>query len=129
MKTQYSETIIFLFNLPSFSFKITTGLHVLPLQSSYSYVTCAHYSSLKMEAAHLYPPEYTASRKTSALYIKILNLCGTQVSIPLSYISNKSISVGIFPDRLKYTDVKTLLKKGDVIFYQLKTKCSTNIIF
>jgi len=52
--------------LPSFSFKVTTGLHVLPLQSLYSYVTYAHYCSLKMEAAHLYPPEYTASRKTSA---------------------------------------------------------------
>jgi len=51
--------------LPSFSFKITTGLLVLPLQSLYPYVTCAHYYNPKMEAVHLYPPEYTASSKTS----------------------------------------------------------------
>jgi len=53
---------------------------------------------------------------------KILKLCGPHVNKLLSYIYNKSISVGIFCDQLKYAVVKSLFKK--VIFNQ-----STNSIF
>jgi len=42
---------------------------------------------------------------------KILKLCGPHVSKLLSYIYNKSISVGIFCDKLKYAVVKSLFKK------------------
>jgi len=31
---------------------------------------------------------------------------------PLTYIFNKALSTGIFPDRLKFSEVKPLLKKG-----------------
>jgi hypothetical protein len=43
----------------------------------------------------------------------ILKLYETQINIPLSYICNKLISMGIFPECLKHTIVKTLYKKGD----------------
>jgi len=35
------------------------------------------------------------------------------MSPPLTHICNKSLSSGIFPDRMKYAVVKSLLKKGD----------------
>ena len=44
---------------------------------------------------------------------KLLKLCGPQISRPLFYIRNKSISMGIFPERLKYAIVKPLYKIGD----------------
>jgi hypothetical protein len=43
---------------------------------------------------------------------KILQLCGAQLSKPLSYICNKSISMDIFPESLKYVTVKPLYIKG-----------------
>jgi hypothetical protein len=43
---------------------------------------------------------------------KILKSCGSLISRPLCYICNKSISMGIFPDRIKYATVKPLYKKG-----------------
>jgi hypothetical protein len=44
---------------------------------------------------------------------KILKPCGTQLSKPLSYICNKSHSMGIFPECLKHATVKALYTKGD----------------
>ena len=35
------------------------------------------------------------------------------VSSPLTYIFNKILSTGIFPDRLKFSEVKPLYKAGD----------------
>jgi len=32
---------------------------------------------------------------------------------PLTHICNKSLSSGIFPDRLKYSEINPLFKKGD----------------
>ena len=32
---------------------------------------------------------------------------------PLTFIFNKILSTGIFPDRLKFSEVKPLFKKGD----------------
>jgi hypothetical protein len=44
---------------------------------------------------------------------KILKLCGPFISKPLSHIFNKSLSLGILPDRLKYAVLKPLHKTGD----------------
>jgi hypothetical protein len=44
---------------------------------------------------------------------KLLKLCGPFISRPLSYIFNKLLSLGIFPDRLKYAVVKPPYKTGD----------------
>jgi hypothetical protein len=45
---------------------------------------------------------------------KILKLCGSQISRPLAFITDKSIKTGVFPERLKYAVITTLHKKGDV---------------
>jgi len=39
---------------------------------------------------------------------EILKLCSSLISRLFSFIYNKSIPVGVFPDRLKYADVKPL---------------------
>jgi len=44
----------------------------------------------------------------------LLIICAGYISSPLSYICNKAISTGIFPDRLKYSIIKPLYKKGDI---------------
>jgi hypothetical protein len=41
-------------------------------------------------------------------------LCGNQISKPLAFIFNKSITMGVFPERQKYAVVIPLHKKGDV---------------
>jgi hypothetical protein len=43
----------------------------------------------------------------------LLKLSSPFILIPLTHICNKSLSVGIFPDRLKYSEIKPLFKKGD----------------
>jgi len=44
---------------------------------------------------------------------KLITICSPFISSPLAHICNKSLSSGIFPDRLKYAIVKPLFKKGD----------------
>jgi len=44
---------------------------------------------------------------------KLLKLSSPFILSPLTYICNKSLSLGIFPDRLKYSEIKPLFKKGD----------------
>ena len=45
---------------------------------------------------------------------KILKLCGNQIITPPAFIFNKSITICVFPERLKYAVVIPLHKKGDV---------------
>ena len=44
---------------------------------------------------------------------KFLKLSLPFILCPLTHICNKSFSLGIFPDCLKYSEIKPLLKKGD----------------
>jgi len=44
---------------------------------------------------------------------KLLKISANYICSPLTYIFNKSISTGIFPDRLKYLIIKPLYKKGE----------------
>ena len=44
---------------------------------------------------------------------RILKISTSYVLSPLTYIFNKILSTGIFPDRLKFSEVKPLYKKGD----------------
>ena len=44
---------------------------------------------------------------------KLLKISSAFIISPLTYICNKSISLGIFPDRLKYAVVMPIFKKGD----------------
>ena len=43
----------------------------------------------------------------------LLKISSAFIISPLTFICNKSISLGVFPDRLKYAAVKPLFKKGD----------------
>ena len=44
---------------------------------------------------------------------KILKASAPYILSPLSYIGNRILSTGIFPDRLKFSEIKPLFKKGD----------------
>jgi len=44
---------------------------------------------------------------------KILKISANYISSPLTYICNKAISAGVFPDRLKYSIVTPIFKKGN----------------
>ena len=44
---------------------------------------------------------------------KILKISANYISSPLTYICNKAISTGVFPDRLKYSLVTPIFKKGN----------------
>jgi hypothetical protein len=45
--------------------------------------------------------------------LRILKVSAPYVLSPLRYIFNKILSTGIFPERLKFSEVKPLYKKGD----------------
>jgi hypothetical protein len=45
---------------------------------------------------------------------KILKLCRNQISGSLTYICNKFVIMGVFPDRLKHATVMLLHKKSDI---------------
>ena len=44
---------------------------------------------------------------------KILKISANYISSPLPYICNKAISTGVFPDRLKYSLVTPIFRKGN----------------
>jgi len=44
---------------------------------------------------------------------RILKVSTPYIVPPLTYIFNKILSTGTFPDRLKYSEVRPLYKKGD----------------
>jgi len=44
---------------------------------------------------------------------ELLKISATYICSPLTYICNKSILSGIFPDRLKFSIIKPIYKKGD----------------
>jgi hypothetical protein len=43
---------------------------------------------------------------------KILKISASNILSLLTYICNKVLSTGVFPNRLKYLDIKPLFKKG-----------------
>jgi hypothetical protein len=44
---------------------------------------------------------------------KLLKISANYICSPLTYICNKSVSTEIFPERLKYSVINPLYKKGD----------------
>jgi hypothetical protein len=44
---------------------------------------------------------------------KVLKLSSQLISKPMAYIINKSLSMGVYPERLKYAIINPLYKKGD----------------
>jgi hypothetical protein len=47
----------------------------------------------------------------SGVSTKVLKLSSLFINSPLTYICNKSITHGKFPDHLKYSEIKQLYKK------------------
>ena len=45
---------------------------------------------------------------------RILKISAPYVLSPLTYIFNKILSTGIFPERLKFSEVRPLFKNGDI---------------
>jgi len=45
--------------------------------------------------------------------MKLLKVCSHYISSPLTYICNRSLFTGIFPNRLKYASIRPLFKKGN----------------
>jgi hypothetical protein len=45
--------------------------------------------------------------------VKILKNCLHFITSPLTYIINRSLATGTFPDRLKFSEIKPIYKKGD----------------
>jgi Notch-like protein len=45
--------------------------------------------------------------------IKFLKNSVYYISLPLTYIINRSLATGIFPDRLKFSEIKPIYKKGE----------------
>jgi hypothetical protein len=46
---------------------------------------------------------------------RILKMSAPYILSPLTYIVNKILSMGIFPDRLKFAEVKLLYKDGNTL--------------
>jgi hypothetical protein len=44
---------------------------------------------------------------------KIIKLCRQQISKPLTYVINKSLTMGVYPERLKYAIINPVYKKGE----------------
>jgi len=49
---------------------------------------------------------------------KILKLYGNQISKPLGFIFNKSITMGVFPERLKYACIRKVMYQIWLTTYQ-----------
>jgi hypothetical protein len=47
------------------------------------------------------------------IFTEVLRMSSPFVISPLTRICDRSLSQGIFPDRLKYSEIKPLFKKGD----------------
>jgi hypothetical protein len=45
--------------------------------------------------------------------MRVLKISTPYIIAPLTYIFNKTLATGIFPDRLKFSEVEPIFKKGD----------------
>jgi len=55
----------------------------------------------------------TDSHEYDEISIQILKVSSLYISSPLTYLCNWMLSSGIFPSRLKFSEIKPLFKKGD----------------
>ena len=91
--------------------------------STYSYLeqnNGNHYSSMVLKSfstKEIISIIKSLKTKNSSGYdeinTKLLKICARYICSPLTYICNKSISAGIFPESLKYSIIKPLYMKGD----------------
>ena len=60
---------------------------------------------------------------------KILKNSSPFIVSPLTYIRNRMLSTGRFPDTLEYSEIKPIYKKGDNTNHQLQANFITSCIF
>ena len=53
------------------------------------------------------------SRGYNGISTRILKISAPYILSPLTYTFNKVLSTGIFPERLKFSEVNPIFKKGD----------------
>jgi Notch-like protein len=55
----------------------------------------------------------TNSNGYGEIPIKVLKSCKHFIILPLTHIINRSLVTGIFPDRLKFSEIKAIYKNGN----------------
>ena len=72
---------------------------------------------MRWQYASTHEVEKTLKSKNTGRYdeisTRILKLSAPYIISPLTYICNAILNSGIFPDRLKYANIKSILKKGN----------------
>jgi hypothetical protein len=56
----------------------------------------------------------THSNGYDEIPIKVVKSCKHVITSPLTHITNRSLATGIFPDRLKFSEIKPIYKNGDI---------------
>jgi hypothetical protein len=57
--------------------------------------------------------KYKNSSGYDGITNKIIKLCRQQISKPLTYVINKSLTMGLYPERLKCAIINPVYKKGE----------------
>jgi hypothetical protein len=88
-------------------------LDYLQQVADHSYPRITYHPVTIGELAEVIKPLKTkGSHRYDEMSIKLLKLCSPFIISPLTYIGNKMLSMGIFPERLKYAKIKPLFKEG-----------------
>jgi hypothetical protein len=82
---------------------ITQSFTNIKMKNTTTYEIEKIIKELKIKKAHGYDEITT----------KILTLSNPFIVSPLTCICNRMLSTGIFPDRLKFSEIKPIYKKGD----------------
>ena len=120
---QMHVTPIFYLQLKIYLLKIFRGKNIINNKDAISYLhqnfrQC--FSMMKFRNTTTYEIEkiiHSLKCKNSYGYdeisSRILKASTPYISSPLTYIFNKILSTGIFPDRLKFSEINPLYKEGD----------------
>jgi hypothetical protein len=85
----------------------------LPQSTHKAYTKINYKPTTTTEIANIIKPlKPKGSHGYDEISTKILKIRSPFIISPLNYICNKALSKGIFPDRLKYSIIKPLYKKG-----------------
>jgi hypothetical protein len=82
------------------------------LNKSFPYIKLKNITTFEIsEIIHSLKPK--DSHGCDEVSTRVLKISTPYIISPLTYIFNKTLATGIFPDRLKFCEVKRLFKKGD----------------
>jgi hypothetical protein len=88
-------------------------LHYLWQAFNHSFPSIKYHASTTSEIAEIITfLKLKGSQGYDEIPAKILKFSSPFITSPLTYISNKMLSTGIIPDKLKYAEIKPLFKDG-----------------